>query len=331
MLCRQTRFDDRYVRVGGAGPNGTGPPRTPIPGAGILANLRRVGHLWDFVATWTFDPFVLLVLFAVTTAYLVGARTVSRNHPAKPWPMRYSVSFLGGVAVIVLVTVGPVGSYDDTFFWAHMTQHILLMMLAAPLLLLGEPVLLVLRTSTPAFRRRRLVPVLRSRAVGILTNPVLTWFVFAGVLISTHVTGFFEYALEHDAVHNYVEHPLYLGVGLLYFYPLLGVGPGSTAVQPFAKVVSLFLMMIPEVALGFGIYTAGSVLYPYYLTFTDRPWGPSTALLDQRLGGAFMWSAGMLFHTLWISVAAWEWIKSEERKGRRIDAQIAAEVLAEGT
>jgi len=265
-----------------------------------------MGHVWEFVTTWSFEPFLALVLVAVATTYAVAAWQVTRAHPDQPWPPHHSVFFGLGLLVVLLATLGPVGSYDDDFFWAHMTQHILLMMLAAPLLLLGEPVLLVLR---------------------FVTHPVVGWLVFAGVLYGTHFTGFFEYALEHPAVHDYVEHPLYLGAGLLYFYPLLGLGPGASAMPPFAKVVSLFLMMLPEVMVGFAIYMAGSVLYPFYDTVDDRPWGPSNALDDQRLGGAFMWSSAMIFDAIWISVAVWGWWRAEEHKARRIDAEIAAERL----
>lgn len=235
------------------------------------------------------------------------------------------MSFIAGMALLVLVTMGSIGAYDDVFFWAHMVQHIVLMMAVAPLLVLGEPVLLVLRVCSPRFRHGFVVPVLRSRLVHLLTNPVLTWLVFAGVLFGTHFTGFFEYSLEHPVVHDYVEHALYLGAGLLYYYPLLGVSPGASAMEPFAKVVSLFLMMIPEAIVGFAIYSAGSVLFPYYDTVVDRPWGPSSALLDQRLGGALMWSAGMIFHALWISIAVWNWLKAEGVKAHRIDLAIAAE------
>ena len=263
------------------------------------------------------------MLITATTAYLVAVRSVTRQHPTQPWPVRHTAFFLSGIVLIVLVTLGPVGVYDDDFFWAHMTQHILLMMLAAPLLLLGEPVLLVLRLSTRSFRQSVVLPVLRSRIVRFLTHPVVSWTIFAAVLVGTHFTGFFEYALEHEGVHNYVEHPLYLGAGLLYFYPLLGTSPGGSAMAPFAKVVSLFLMMLPEVMVGFAIYTAGAVLYPHYSGVDDRPWGPSTALADQRVGGALMWSSAMLFDVLWISVAVWEWMKSEEHKARRVDAAIA--------
>ena len=276
------------------------------------SSLRRVGHFWELVTTWTLDLPLLVVLVATTALYLTAAASVSRRHPTQPWPVRHSFFFVAGIGVVLLSTLGPFGSLDDTFFWAHMTQHILLMMLAAPLLLLGEPVLLVLRSSSRAFRRRVVLPVLRSRVVRFFTHPVVSWLIFAGVLVGTHFTGFFEYALEHEAVHNYVEHPLYLGAGLLYFYPLLGTSPGASAMAPFAKVVSLFLMMVPEVVVGFAIYMAGAVLYPYYLSVDDRAWGPSTALADQRVGGALMWSSAMVFDAMWISVAVWEWFKSEE-------------------
>ena len=284
----------------------------------------------ELILTWQFEPVLAVLLLVSTSAYLIAARTVSRRYPSQPWAFRYTASFLAGIILLIYVTLGPIGAYDDVFFWAHMIQHIVLMMAVAPLLILGEPVLLLLRVSNHDVRRRFVVPVLRSQVVNFLTNPVVSWLVFAGVLFGTHFTGFFEYSLEHPLVHDYVEHSLYLGAGLLYYYPLLGVSPGASAMEPFAKVVSLFLMMVPEAVVGFAIYSASSVLYPYYNTVVDRPWGPSTALLDQRLGGAMMWSSGMIFHTIWISVAVWGWIKSEEVKARRIDLAIASELAHRG-
>jgi cytochrome c oxidase assembly factor CtaG len=286
-----------------------------------------VTHLGELLTHWQFDPLPVLLVTVATVLYLWASRTVSRQHPTQPWSGRHTAAFLVGMFFIVLVTVGPIGAYDDTFFWAHMTQHIVLMMLAAPFLLLGEPVLLVLRVSSRQFRHQVVVPVLRSRAVAVLTNPVVTWVLFAAVLVGTHFTHFYEYALEHDNVHTYVEHPLYLTVGLLYYYPLLGSSPGGAALSPFAKIVSQFLMMLPETMTGFAIYMSSAVMYPYYESVV-RPWGPATALTDQRLGGALMWSSGMVLDALWISVAAWQWIKSEEHKAARVDAQIASGRLA---
>jgi putative copper resistance protein D len=288
-----------------------------------------VQRTWEFLSTWTFEPVLAIGLLAAAGAYLYGVLRVNKKTPLKRWPWYYTLFFYSGLGAIVLVTFGPIGAYDDELFWAHMTQHIIFMMVAAPLILLGQPVLLLLRASSREFRSKVALPVLRSRVVRFLTNPFVTWILFAGVLVAAHFTGFYEYALDHTWVHNYVEHTMYLGVALLYFYPLLGIGPSASAMKPFAKVVSLFLMMLPEAMVGFAIYMAKDVLYPHYSTVTDRILGPGTALSDQRLGGAFMWSSAMIFNAIWISYAAWQWIKSEELKSRRVDREIAAEIAAE--
>lgn len=282
-----------------------------------------MGHLGELITRWDVAQPATIAVLLVGGGYLLGVRRVNRLHPQHPWRRRWSVFFACGLFALSYVTVGPIGAFDDVFFWSHMTQHIVLMMLAAPLLLLGEPVLLLLRASSRKTRRQLIVPVLRSRFVRLVTNPVFTWVFFAVVLIGTHFTHFYEFALEHPRVHELVEHPLYLTAGLLYFYPLLGISPGGSALPPFAKVVSLFAMMVPETVVGFSIYTSSHVLYPYYSTVT-RPWGPATALDDQRLAGAFMWSSGMVFNAIWIAVAAWEWWADEERRAKRIDASLAA-------
>ncbi len=281
------------------------------------------------VGYWSLNWPLIIVLVAAVTAYQLAARAVTDRHPARPWPWRHSAFFLAGIAVLAFAAIGPLGTLDHQSFWAHMSQHILVMMLSAPLLLLGQPVLLLLRYVSAKTRHDVVVPILRSRFVATITHPAVSWTIFAVVLIGSHVTGFFEYSLEHDWVHHLVEHPLYLSAGLIYFYPLLGVGPRTSAIQPFAKVISLFAMMLPEVVLGFAIYTSSSVLYPYYAEVTQRDVGPANALDDQRLAGALMWSSGMLFNAVWISVAVWEWLKAEEHKGLRVDAAIRAEALAE--
>jgi putative copper resistance protein D len=206
-----------------------------------------------------------------------------------------------------------------------MVQHIVLMMLAAPILLLGSPVLLLLRASSRGVRHRWLVPVLRSRAVAALTHPVASWLIFAGVLMGTHFSPFYEYSLRHPLVHDYVEHPLFLGAALIYYYGLLPGNPSPQRLAPAWRALSLFLMMIPETMTGFFIYASRYLLYPFYGDVA-RPFGPSP-LPDQQLAGALMWSGSMLIDSVWVSVAVLEWLRSEERRARRLD--LAA--LAEGT
>src|SRR5262249_15938033 len=114
---------------------------------------------------------------------------------------------------------------------------LMLMMVVAPLLVIGAPVLLLLQTSSRATRKRWIVPVLRSRAMWIMTNPVLTWLLFAGVLLGTHFSPFYNYAITHPMLHQFVAPPLYLGVALLYYYPLVGANPNPHGLPSLGKAV----------------------------------------------------------------------------------------------
>jgi putative copper resistance protein D len=278
-----------------------------------------VGVTGTVLGSWTFDPILGAGILLAACAYLVGVRAANRRTPSRPWPHRYTVSFLSALVIAWIVLLGPPGAYDDEFFWAHMVQHLALMMLVAPLLLLGSPVLLILRVSTPRVRRRWIVPTLRSRVALALTNPVVGWVIFAGVLVATHFSGFFEFCLEHPLVHDYVEHPIYLIAGLIYYYPLLPGNPGPRRVSHAIRTLSLFSMMFPETMTGFFIYATPYLMYPYYAT-SERPFGPSP-LRDQQWGGAIMWSASMLVDAVWVTLAARDWLQNERRVAERIDMQ----------
>ena len=117
---------------------------------------------------------------------------------------------------------------------------------------------------------------------------------------------------------------MFLGAALLYFYPLLPGNLTTRRVSPAARMVSLALMMVPETMTGFFIYASPFVMYPFYAG-VDRPFGPG-ALADQQLGGAFMWAGSMAIDAIWISLAAHEWLLSEARKGKRLDALLAKEL-----
>ncbi len=283
-------------------------------------------HFVTVLGSWTFDPVLGTVLILVTGAYLWAVRLVARRCPAMPWPRRYTVSFLSGMAICWIALLGPFGAYDDTFFWAHMVQHIALMMLVGPLLLLGAPVLLALRVSSRKVRRDWLMPVLRSRAVEFLTRPVVGWVIFASVLLGTHFSGFYEYSLEHPLVHRFVEHPLYLGAALIFYYPLLSVNPGPRRVPYAIRALSLFAMMFPETMSGFFIYSSNYVMYPFY-THVLRPFGPGP-ITDQQFGGALMWGGSMLIDSVWVSIAVLDWLRHEKQVAQRIDLQTLREIAS---
>jgi putative copper resistance protein D len=282
-------------------------------------------HSWQFLWAWSFDPYLGTGIVVAAVAYLSAATTVSQRDPGRPWPWRKTACFLGGLAVCWIALLGPIGSWDDVFFWSHMTEHILLTMAVAPLLVLGSPVLLILRVTRPAARRRWLVPVLRSRTVRVLTSPLLTWVLFAGILIGVHFSPFYEYALTHPAVHNYVEHPLFLVGALLFYYPLLDGNPQPRQVPHWLRVASLGAMMAPEAMTGFFLYASNHVLYPYYATVA-RPFGPNP-LTDQQLGGALMWGGSMVIDAGWMMFAVVVWLRAEQAKTARLDARLARETV----
>ena len=282
-----------------------------------------MGSVGKFLSSFSLNVPWLVVVLAATLGYLYLARTVSRQNPQRPWSGRSTALFLGAIATIIIATMGPVGSMTDRFFWADMTQHILLMMLAAPLIVLSDPVLLVLRATSRQTRARWLVPVLRSQFLRVVTHPIVGWCLFTAALLGTHVTTLFEFSLEHAALRTFVVPMIYFSAGLIYYYPLIGRSVGAYPIPSHYKIVSMFTMMIPEAIVGFAIYTVGSVLYPYYEHVTDRPWGPSTPLLDQRVGGSIMWGAGMVLDTIWISIVVAEWWRREEQRSRRLDERDA--------
>lgn len=280
-----------------------------------------VRHALTFLGTWTFEPVPAALLIASSLLYLAGVRTLARRQQS--WSAWRTASFQAGLALIWFVILGPVGSYDDVFFWSHMIQHIVLTMIAAPLLLLGSPILLLLRASSRRIRHDYLLPVLRSRVVVGLTDPRLSWLLFAGMLIGTHFSPFYDYALYHPLVHDYVEHPLFLGTALIYYYPLLGHNSVPRYIKPGIRVASLSLMMLPEVIVGYVIYSSQYVMYPFYV-HVARPFPPHNPLLDEQLGGALMWAGAMIIGSIWISLAVLDWLRSEEQKAHRIDLQTLA-------
>lgn len=265
--------------------------------------------------SWEPAPVPWVVLVATGTAYARAARRVTRRTPGHPWPASRTACFGAGLVVGLVALVGPPGAWDDVFFYAHMTQHLLLSLLAAPLLVLGDPVLLAMRASTRETRRRWLVPCLRSRVVRVLTHPAFGWAFFVGVMALTHVPAVYDAFLDHPRLHDLVEHPLYLAAGLVFFQPLLAASTGTRHVRHWVRLVSLFTVMVPMAMIGFALFVSPRLLYGFY-AHVPRPFGPAP-LADQHLAGILMWSTSMVLSVAWLVLAAGRWLRAEERRTGR--------------
>jgi putative copper resistance protein D len=177
----------------------------------------------DALTAWQFVPPVSAALIMLTAAYLSAVRVAAKRYPARAWPASRTAAFLAGLAVIAVATQGSVGSYDDVLFSAHMVQHLLLIMVAPPLLIFGRPVTLLLRV-TRGWTRARVRKVLKSPMVSFLTWPPVAVTLYAAVVIGTHLSPLMNLVLENAAVHD-AEHALYLMTGYLYFLPIVGSEP----------------------------------------------------------------------------------------------------------
>src|SRR5204863_3690337 len=109
---------------------------------------------------------------------------------------------LVGLVAIAVALLSGIERYDDALFSIHMVQHVLLTMVAAPLIALGAPITTLLRAATPNVRRRLILPVLHSRLLRVLSFPVVAWLVFAGVMWGSHFSPLFNAALENAAIHD---------------------------------------------------------------------------------------------------------------------------------
>lgn len=260
---------------------------------------------------WQENLFLTVNIALLGLLYVWG---VARVRGTVGWSPAATLSFFVGLGVLLFAAIGPPMAWAHVFFWPHMVQHLLIMMIAVPLMVLGNPITLCIRASSPDIRRA-LVGILRSRAVRILTNPVLTWLLFAGTLLVTHVPAVMEWSLaSHHAMHLIIF-PLYVIVAFLFYLPLIGDNMLPARPRPAVRLLSLGLMMVPETMLGMVIHFTPFVLYPSY-EISASALG-ADAMTDQKFAGALAWALTMVIDGIWTMLAAWEWFRDEERRAAR--------------
>lgn len=263
----------------------------------------------DLATRWVFDPFVVLALTAAAWVYVAGLRRV--RAAGRPFPRRWSTAWFVGLGAIALALVSPIDAYADASLWVHMVQHLLLTLVAPPLLALGAPATLALRAASPVARRRWLLPVLRSRPVAILANPVVGWILFVGTPFAIHFSPLFDLALRNDAVHAF-EHALWLGTALVYWWPIVGRDPMPHRMPYPARMLSMLLTMPATSFVALALYGASASLYPSYAALPE-PWGP-LAVGSQRVAAVIMWLVGNLFMVGAMLVCAGAWRREEQRR-----------------
>jgi cytochrome c oxidase assembly factor CtaG len=261
---------------------------------------------------WAVEPVPLALVVAAGLLYWFGLR---RLHSGPSWQAGRVWAWYGGLAAALVAVASPVDTYSSVSFSTHMVQHVLLMFVAAPLFALGAPVTLALRASRPSTRRRFLLPVLHSRAVSVLTNPLVAFALFATVQYATHLTGFYNAALGSSPVHD-LEHALYLFSAVLFWWPVVGLDPAPRKMSHPARLMYLMLAMPLEAFLAIAILAGSS--YQHYLSL-PAPWGGAHAIADVSTAGALMWIAGDLGALVAGLLVAGAWLRHDEVRQRRIE------------
>lgn len=250
----------------------------------------------------TLDPFALAGLAAAALAYGYGLARLRRRRATRGLPPWRVMSFGLGLALLAAALIWPLDALGEWSFAAHMGQHLLLIVLAPPLLVLGAP-LAPLAAFAPARRFLAYVPWRR------LTHPLAASALHGAVVWAWHAPGLFEWALRFEAAHV-LEHATMLGSALLFWWALVHAARGRASGFG-GSLVCLFLTMLHMGLLGALLTFAPRPLYPVY---GDRPEALGLAPLeDQQLAGLIMWVPGGLGYLLAALGLAAAWLRQAER------------------
>lgn len=269
--------------------------------------------------TWTADPALLWVACA-GLLYLLGGRGL----PARPGDGWRTASFLAGLLAIVAALGTPLDGLADELFWAHMTQHVLLIGVAPPLLALARPWNRMWRGFPLAFRRavagglagRRRAPL--RRAATFAGGALASWLIFNLDFCLWHLPPLYDAALRSPPLHA-LEHLAFCATALLFWTRVVPAPPWRSSLSELGKLAYLGSAMVVGWVLAIVLALATSPLYSVYAAEASRPGGIS-AFTDQQLAAGVMWVPGSISYTVAIVVIAYRWLEtggSRSRAGAR--------------
>ncbi|MGZ6695901.1 MAG: cytochrome c oxidase assembly protein [Solirubrobacteraceae bacterium] len=258
------------------------------------------------------------LLYAVAAAllYARGSRrhvriTASagrlRAHRHRTW------AFYAALVALVAALDSPIDDLAAKLFWVHMVQHLLLMMVAAPLLVLAAPWTPLWRGVSLSVRRRVASAYVRSpawRRLGAagrrVAAPAAAWVIFNVDLCAWHVPALYGLTLRNQLVHE-VEHVSFLVLGVLFWAQVLDSPPLRARLDPFRRVAYVTLAAVVAWLLAVVLALARSPLYPAYAALPSRPGGLSAGA-DQQLAAGIMWGPGSIPYALFVFVALYRWL-----------------------
>ena len=252
------------------------------------------------------------VLLVAAVTYVTGWLRLSSRavRPARTPRLAAAMGALGTTAVALL---SPLAALAHERFVAHMVQHLLLMSLAAPLVLLADPFPVVL-WALPARGRAVLGSLFARRGalrrlLWTLTSTPLAWGLFAATLWLWHLPTLYEGALANGWLHG-LEHLAFFGAALMFWWPLLHPAPRvRRPPRPAAAIVYVVLAAFQSAALGLVLTLWPSVLYPFHAS------QGASALDDQAWGGIVMWSVSGVIDMAVVMALTWRFLSGDAHRG----------------
>jgi putative membrane protein len=238
---------------------------------------------------WPFSIPVTVALSGLVLVYLRGQYRLRRALP-NVLPAWRLVAFVSGVFLLWAAVGSPLSVLDHQLLTVHMVQHLLLMTVAAPLILLGAPVIALFHAIPLRFVTGILGPYLRWPAVHwfgrILTHPIFCWLASTTTVIAWHVPGLFEIGMRSERWHA-AEHASFFVAGLLFWWPVVRPWPGLAEGTRWFSPLYLFLATLPCDAISAFLTFCNRIVYPHYLSV--HPLFGLSPLADQASAGALMW------------------------------------------
>ena len=275
---------------------------------------------------WHIDPLVLTNLAFLFALYGWGLfRAWRRAGVGRGVPQWRAIVFATGLLAVLVALISPLDTLGDDLSWVHMTQHMMLMVVAAPLIVLGAPGLVGAWALPRAWRKMSHFPLWPRRAVSrrrlrrLFWNPLFVWLLHAIILWAWHLPALYELALIDPLVHD-IEHLSFFLVACLFWR--VAIDPrAQLRLNPGLSVLYLFTTSLHAMMLGVFMALSPSVWYPIYAGRT-KLWGLSP-LEDQQLAGLIMWMPGCAVYAIVAAGLLAGWLRELEIPRGRIDAAVA--------
>lgn len=258
------------------------------------------------LTAWSLDPSLVYVIPAALL-YWLGGRRGHRWAAGEPWR---TAAFYGGLLAIVIALDSPLDDYADQLFWAHMVQHIILLTVAPPLILLGRPWPRMWRALPMRWRTtlgRTIGQASWTAPLRTLAHPIPAWLLYSASIVAWHIPAAYNATLSSQPIHD-CEHAMFFFSGLLFWAHVVNPGPLRHRLAWPARVAYVVGAMVVGWILAITLVVVPHPIYGHYAALATRPGGIS-ALTDQQIAGGMMWVPGSISYTVAVLIAFWRWLE----------------------